>query len=120
MPVYEYRCKECGKTHEIEHGFHDARPTSCPSCGGHLVRVFHPVGVVFKGSGFHKTDYTSSGARKEAGAQAASGASEAVKADGKAPGPAPAAKMEKKSESGSKPATKGGTETKSSSGDAKR
>lgn len=65
MPVYEYRCKECGKTHEIEHGFNDARPTNCPSCGGHLVRVFHPVGVVFKGSGFHKTDYSSSGVRKD-------------------------------------------------------
>src|SRR5690348_14076836 len=57
MPVYEYRCKSCGKTHEIEHGFNDKRPTLCPSCGGELVRVFHPIGLVFKGSGFHKTDY---------------------------------------------------------------
>jgi len=56
MPVYEYRCKGCGRTHEIEHGFHDERPTRCPSCGAELVRVFHPVGVVFKGSGFYKTD----------------------------------------------------------------
>lgn len=57
MPVYEYRCRSCGKTHEIQHGFHDTRPTECPSCGGELVRVFHPIGLVFKGSGFHKTDY---------------------------------------------------------------
>jgi putative FmdB family regulatory protein len=57
MPVYEYRCKSCGTTHEIEHGFHDKRPTECPTCGGELVRVFHPIGLVFKGSGFHKTDY---------------------------------------------------------------
>jgi putative FmdB family regulatory protein len=57
MPAYEYRCKSCGKTHEIEHGFHDKRPTECPACGGELVRVFHPIGLVFKGSGFHKTDY---------------------------------------------------------------
>ena len=63
MPVYEYRCKACGKTHEIEHGFHDERPTACPACGGQLARVFHPVGVVFKGSGFHKTDYSRSGVR---------------------------------------------------------
>ena len=63
MPVYEYRCKSCGKTHEIEHGFNDRRPTECPSCGGELVRVFHPIGVVFKGSGFHKTDYGGSSAR---------------------------------------------------------
>jgi len=65
MPVYEYRCKSCGKTHEIEHGFNDPRPSQCPSCGGPLVRVFHPVGVVFKGSGFHKTDYAGSGARSD-------------------------------------------------------
>ncbi len=65
MPVYEYRCKQCGTTHEIEHGFNDVRPTSCPKCGGQLVRIFHPVGLVFKGTGFHKTDYTSSGVRKE-------------------------------------------------------
>ena len=63
MPVYEYRCKSCGKTHEIEHGFNDKRPTECPSCGGELVRVFHPIGLVFKGSGFHKTDYGGASAR---------------------------------------------------------
>ena len=71
MPVYEYRCKACGKSFEIEHGFNDARPTSCPACGGQLVRVFHPVGVVFKGSGFHKTDYSSSTVRKGAAADGA-------------------------------------------------
>lgn len=63
MPVYEYRCKTCGETHEIAHGFHDERPTKCPTCGGQLVRVFHPIGLVFKGSGFHKTDYSKSGVR---------------------------------------------------------
>ena len=84
MPVYEYRCKDCGKTHEVEHGFHDARPTSCPSCGGHLARVFHPVGVVFKGSGFHKTDYSSSGRRQEAGTEAKSSAGDAKKETSKA------------------------------------
>ena len=67
MPVYEYRCKSCGKTHEIEHGFHDSRPTECPSCGGTLVRVFHPIGLVFKGSGFHKTDYGGASTRSNAG-----------------------------------------------------
>jgi len=63
MPTYDYRCKDCGTTHEIQQGFNDERPTVCPTCGGHLTRVFHPVGVVFKGSGFHKTDYTTTGTR---------------------------------------------------------
>jgi len=82
MPVYQYRCKSCGKTHDIEHGFNDERPTKCASCGGQLVRVFHPVGVVFKGSGFHKNDYTSSGLRKEAAGTSAG--AEPAKSDGKA------------------------------------
>jgi putative FmdB family regulatory protein len=66
MPVYEYRCKSCGKTHEIEHGVNAERPTVCPSCGGALARVFHPIGVVFKGSGFYKTDYGASSKQKPA------------------------------------------------------
>ncbi len=86
MPTYDYRCKECGTTHEIAHGFNDPRPTTCPTCGGPLARVFHPVGVVFKGSGFHKTDYTSTGAKKDAPEPAASKSdsakSEGAKSDG--------------------------------------
>ncbi|MBC5825247.1 MAG: FmdB family transcriptional regulator [Candidatus Eremiobacteraeota bacterium] len=72
MPVYEYRCKDCGRTHEIEHGIRDERPTKCPTCGGVLVRVFHPVGLVFKGSGFHKTDYGARAAGRQ-GNQSESG-----------------------------------------------
>jgi len=79
MPTYDYRCKQCGKIHEIQHGFNDPRPTTCPSCGGALARVFHPVGVVFKGSGFHKTDYASGGTKKETG-DAGAGKSEPASA----------------------------------------
>jgi putative FmdB family regulatory protein len=118
MPVYEYRCKDCGRTHEIEHGFNDERPTKCPSCAGHLVRVFHPVGVVFKGSGFHKTDYTSSGLRKgaggsDAGTDGSKGdgkAAESKAADGKVP-----AKTESKPSSDAKPAASAGDAKPSSS-----
>ena len=74
MPTYDYRCKDCSTTHEIQHGFNDERPTTCPTCGGHLARVFHPVGVVFKGSGFHKTDYSGAGTK--------TAASETAKTDG--------------------------------------
>lgn len=82
MPLYEYRCKNCSAIHEIEHGFNDERPTKCPLCGGELIRVFHPVGVVFKGSGFHKTDYTR-GSRPGSGAKEKSG--EGKPTEGKAP-----------------------------------
>ena len=88
MPVYEYRCKACGTTHEIEHGFNDARPTKCPSCGAEpLVRIFHPVGVVFKGSGFHKTDYSSAGLKKPPAETASKGDSPKTDSGGAADAP---------------------------------
>jgi putative FmdB family regulatory protein len=83
MPVYEYRCKSCGHTHEIEHGFHAERPTECPNCGGELIRVFHPIGLVFKGSGFHKTDYAGSSRGAAAGSSATSDAKPEAKPDTK-------------------------------------
>ena len=57
MPVYDYRCKECNKIFEVEHKAGDMPMKHCPSCGGGLKKVYNPIGVVFKGSGFHSTDY---------------------------------------------------------------
>ncbi|MDF2741109.1 MAG: regulatory protein FmdB family [Actinomycetia bacterium] len=56
MPTYEYACTECGDRTEVVQSFSDAPPTTCPVCGGVLRRVFSPVGIVFKGSGFYRTD----------------------------------------------------------------
>jgi putative FmdB family regulatory protein len=56
MPTYEYRCGECGQHVEVVQSFADAPLTECGSCGGPLRKVFAPVGIVFKGSGFYKTD----------------------------------------------------------------
>ncbi|HME81286.1 MAG TPA: FmdB family zinc ribbon protein [Candidatus Eremiobacteraceae bacterium] len=98
MPTYDYRCKQCGTTHEIAHGFNDPRPTTCPACGGQLARVFHPVGVVFKGSGFHKTDYAGTGAKKDA-AEPAAPKADSAKSDGaKTEGSASSAPAAPKSE----------------------
>ncbi len=55
MPRYEYKCKRCGENFEVVHGINDTIE-SCESCGGDVRRVFHPVGIVFKGSGFYATD----------------------------------------------------------------
>jgi putative FmdB family regulatory protein len=55
MPTYEYKCDECENTFEEMHGIDD-RVQSCPRCGGKVRRLFHPVGIIFKGSGFYKTD----------------------------------------------------------------
>ena len=56
MPTYQYRCTECGEDLEAVQKFSDAPLTTCPVCGGRLRKVFNAVGVVFKGSGFYRTD----------------------------------------------------------------
>jgi len=105
MPVYEYRCKSCGKTHEIGHGFNDKRPTECPSCGGELVRVFHPIGLVFKGSGFHKTDYGGASSRAPSeGKSSESEKSESKSTDSKSGSSSESATSTGKTSDSSKPA----------------
>jgi putative FmdB family regulatory protein len=58
VPVYEYRCKECGYEFDKHQSFSEARLTDCPNCEakGALRKVFGNVGVTFKGSGFYRTD----------------------------------------------------------------
>lgn len=57
MPAYDFRCIACAHVFELTRGLTDTSDVSCPECGGATKRVFTPVGVVFKGSGFHNTDY---------------------------------------------------------------
>src|ERR1017187_1567472 len=65
MPTYEYQCRSCGTNHDVVQKFGDDPLTECPSCGGPLRKVFGAVGVVFKGSGFYKTDSRSSAKKSE-------------------------------------------------------
>jgi putative FmdB family regulatory protein len=64
MPIYEYRCEQ-GHTFEVMQRMTDDPLTSCSTCEAPVQRVFHPVAVHFKGSGFYNTDY---GKNKKAGA----------------------------------------------------
>ena len=94
MPTYQYSCTECGHFFEAVQSFSDESLTVCPECDGRLRKVFNAVGVVFKGSGFYRTDSRGSSTASESGT--GSGGSESTpKADSK-----PAAK----SESAAKPA----------------
>ena len=68
MPTYQYTCTECGNDLEVVQSFTDEALTECPQCSGRLRKVFSPVGVVFKGSGFYRTD--SRAATSGAGASA--------------------------------------------------
>ena len=56
MPTYEYLCQDCDQPLEVFQSFSDAALTECPACGGTLRKVYGSVGVVFKGSGFYRTD----------------------------------------------------------------
>jgi putative FmdB family regulatory protein len=60
MPIYTYRCEDCGVQFERNQKFSDAPLTRCPECGKKSLRkVYTPVGIVFKGSGFYSTDHRS-------------------------------------------------------------
>src|SRR3954466_11890309 len=56
VPTYQYRCTDCGEPLEVVQSFTDDPLTVCPACEGTLRKVFSSVGVVFKGSGFYRTD----------------------------------------------------------------
>lgn len=56
MPTYQYACTECGHAFEQVQSFNDDPLAHCPECNGRLRKVFNAVGVVFKGSGFYRTD----------------------------------------------------------------
>jgi len=70
VPTYQYRCTECGEELEAVQKFSDDPLTVCPACQGSLRKVFSPVGIVFKGSGFYRTDSrkgsSADGAKKDA------------------------------------------------------
>ena len=85
MPIYEYACTACGERTEAKQSFTDPPLEECPVCGGKLRKLYSPVGIVFKGSGFYATD-----------SKKASGSS-------------------KKSDSGAKTETKSSSDTKKSS-----
>ena len=73
MPTYEYECTVCGQHIEVFQRFSEDPLTTCGVCGGKLRKVFHPVGIVFKGSGFYATDSR---------AKASSGAASTKDSDG--------------------------------------
>ncbi len=93
MPTYQYACTACEHRFEAVQSFSDASLTECPECSGKLRKLFGAVGVVFKGSGFYRTD-SRSGASKSTTTPAATTATSSDKSS-----------SDKKSSSDSKPAT---------------
>ncbi|MDN3352412.1 FmdB family zinc ribbon protein [Actinomadura sp. DC4] len=67
MPTYQYTCTECGESLEVVQKFSDDSLTECPACEGRLRKIFSPAAIVFRGSGFYRTDSRSgSGAASSA------------------------------------------------------
>ena len=109
LPLYDYECDACGNRFELRQGFGSDRFTDCPVCTGKSRRKFHPVPIIYKGSGFYTTDYAhknfSAAAKKEEQdsdpkkepAKASKNGSDAGKSESKSE-----AKSESKSESTSK------------------
>ena len=56
MPIYEYECENCSLRFELRRGFEEERGATCPQCQSVARRIFLPVPVIFKGSGFYVTD----------------------------------------------------------------
>jgi putative FmdB family regulatory protein len=103
MPIYEYRC-ENGHTFEVRQRMTDDPVASCQTCDAPVRRVFHPVAVHFKGSGFYNTDY---GKAKRGAASSESSSSDGKSSDGKS--------SDSKSSDGKSSSSESKSESKSSS-----
>jgi len=80
VPTYQYACNDCGHELEAVQSFSDDALTTCPECGGRLRKLFGNVGVVFKGSGFYRTDSRSSSSDTAAsGTSTSSSTSDTIK-----------------------------------------
>jgi putative FmdB family regulatory protein len=93
VPTYQYACTECDHRFEAVQSFSDDALSVCPVCGGKLRKVFSSVGIVFKGSGFYRTDSRSGSSSVSSGSSGSEGSS-AASSDSSSPAPA-------KSDSGS-------------------
>jgi putative FmdB family regulatory protein len=119
MPTYEYACRQCGHRVEVVQSLSDEPLKTCGVCGGELRKVFHPAGVLFRGSGFYSTDNrakpkseSSGGSRetpKDGGGERSSGGGDGASSGerssgsgGSGDGAAPASTKKPASPSGSK------------------
>jgi putative FmdB family regulatory protein len=73
VPTYDYQCRSCGTVTEVIHAMTADGPTVCELCGGDLRRVLYPAGIIFKGSGFYRTDSRASAGSGDAPATSGSG-----------------------------------------------
>ncbi len=110
MPTYEYACTACGHRLEAVQSFTDDPLTECPECGAALRKVYSPVGIVLKGSGFYKTD-------SRAAAKSNGKSSDATKSDDSSKSGADTSKSDTDSK-GSGDSSKGSGDSSKGGGDS--
>ena len=109
MPTYAYACADCDHRFDIVQSFSDDSLTVCPSCDGRLRKIFNAVGVVFKGSGFYRTDSRSASSATTPAANSGSKSASSAAASSSSSSP-------DSSSSSSAPATSSSTSSSSSTG----
>jgi putative FmdB family regulatory protein len=118
VPTYSYACTACEHRFDTVQAFSDPSLTECPECTGRLRKLYTSVGIVFKGSGFYRTDSRagSGGSEERSGSSAESGSESGSKADSKPEsGSKSESKAGSKSESGASGSTNGASSGSSSS-----
>jgi putative FmdB family regulatory protein len=116
VPTYQYACTDCGDKSEVVQRFTDDPLTVCAVCGGKLRKVFSPVGIVFKGSGFYRNDSRDGTRKVPAAKEGAASESNGSSGDGAATGSASA---KESSSNGSSDGGSAGSST-SSAGEKKK
>jgi putative FmdB family regulatory protein len=112
VPTYQYACKECGHAFDQVQSFTDDTLTECPECDGRLRKVFNAVGVVFKGSGFYRTDSRGKASASETGSTSGESTSETSSGESKSESKT---ESKKDSKSGSNGDSSSGSSSSSSS-----
>ncbi|MBW8803183.1 MAG: FmdB family transcriptional regulator [Catenulisporales bacterium] len=121
MPTYQYQCKDCGEALEVVQKFTDDALTLCPNCQGELRKVFSAVGIVFKGSGFYRTDSRASSssatpASSSSGSNGASGSNGSGSGSGSSGSSSSAGKGDSSSSSSTSSTPKSSPTSNSSTG----
>nr|WP_197983878.1 FmdB family zinc ribbon protein [Aeromicrobium sp. CFBP 8757] len=111
VPKYQYQCKDCGEALEVQQSFTDDALTVCPTCGGDLRKVFGAVGVVFKGSGFYKTDSRSASGASGSSSSTSSSASSSSASSSGSSSSSDASSSGSSASSAGKPAPKSGSDS---------
>jgi len=114
VPTYQYSCTECGERTEAVQKFTDEPLQVCSVCGGKLRKVFSPVGIVFKGSGFYRNDSRSGS--KDKALNGSGSSSDAKKDGGSADSGSSDGKKTEKADAGSSSSSSNGSSSSASSG----